>query len=746
MSEIPAAAFVDLTRVTDVAVSPDGDRVAFCTREYDPDEDDTVDSVWVVPADGTRDPYRLSRASDAGDPVWSPDGSRLGFVAAREPDPELRVGRGDDTETDDDVDAGDDTEDGRDGNGGDDEGNDDEGGDDEGGDDEGNDAEPKPQVWAFDLERGGDARQVTDREEGVDGFDWSPEGDLIVVAARDPTDDERAYLEQRREDGPIEIERLQHKFDGRGYLDEVTSYLFVVDVETREERRLDDANDGGYGALGGLEPAWGPGDRIAFVANHTDWPDDNYVRDVYTIDPDGDDRRRVTDGALAVRSVTWSPDGERLAFSARPHDNWYVPAEVYVADVGPGADADGQAHHGAYRSVSRELDRTLAWDGEPRWLDDETLVALIGDGGWTRLVRLHVDGDPERIFDAQDRLETLGDLDHGGGTIAVTTSRPSDGTDVYALDAAALDVADLEGEDPDDPAGEGGPTDDDPRTRLSALNGDLLEAYPMPGCERVTVESADGTEIEVIVAHPAEFDPDDPDERGLILDIHGGPMSYDAPGFRFQDAFFTSRGYVVARVNYRGSTSYGRAFCEVLRGAWGTVDVEDLQAAVDALVERGWADPDRLFPTGFSQGGVNTAYLVTRDDRWAAAAAEHGVYDLRSDFGTGDAHNWYEADFGLPWENPDAYDAHSSITDVGGVETPLLVTAGEQDWRCPPSQAEQLYVSVRKQGVDARLVIYPGEHHDVGDPDRAVHRLEELDAWFARYDPAREVEDGDQGA
>lgn len=722
MSEIPAEALHDITRITDVAVSPDGDRVAFLTREHDPGEDETVNSLWVVPADGSREPHRLTRASDAGRPRWSPDGSKLGFVAVRDRDPDLRVGRpGDESEE-----AGDD-EDGKGGDGGEDD-EDGESTDDEGGDGNGSRAdEPEPQVWAFDMELGGDARQVTDRDEGVSGFDWGPDGERVVVSARDPTEEEREYIDQREEDGPIEVERLQHKYDGRGYLDEVTTYLFVVDAQTREAERLDDANDGGYGFMGGMEPAWGPHGRITFVANHTDWPDDSYVRDVYTIDPDGGDRRKLTDGELSVWGPDWSPDGERLAFGGRDPENWYVPVEVYVAEDADDGDP--------CRSVSGELDRTLAYGSHPQWLDGETLVALIADGGWSRLVRLHVDGEPERVFDVQDRLETLGTLDIGGGTLAFQTSRPSEGANLDAVDAADLDIP-----------GRGGGDDqregaDDPRIRLTALNDEFVEEYPGPGCRRLTFEGARGDEVEGLAFYPPEFDPNEPDERGVVLDIHGGPMAYDAPGFRFQDWFFTSRGYVVFKVNYHGSTSYGREFCESLRGEWGSLEVEDLLAGVDELTERGWADPDRLFPTGFSQGGINTGYLVTRDDRWAAAAAEHGIYDLRSSFGTDDSQNWLEADFGLPWENLEAYEEASSITDVGNVETPLLLTAGEHDWRCPPSQSEQLYVSVRKQGVDAKLVVYPGEHHNVGTPERAVHRLETLDEWFATYDPEREIEE-----
>lgn len=679
----------DLTRITDVAVGPAGDRIAVLTREHDPDEDETVTSLWVVPADGTREPHRLTRASEASSPVWSPDGSKLGFVATRETDPELRVGR-DEEQPDDEDDAeatSDDT--------------------DESATQE-SDGEPEPQVWAFDMARGGDARQLTTRSDGVSAFDWSPDGDRIVVAARDPTDDQREKLDRREEGGPIETERLQHKYDGHGWLDEVTTYLFVIEVATRETERLDAAHDGGYGGVGGLCPAWGPTDRIAFVATHADRPDDTYARDLYTIAPDGTDRQKHTDGTLTVGDPTYSPEG-RLAFTGRDPENWYVPTELFVLD-------DDRR-----RAVSTGLDRTLR---RPQWVDEQTLLATIADEGQTRLARFDRDGGAERTFTIQGQAETIGAVDHAGGTLAVEFATPS-GRDLYAI--ADEDVAAESGTE-------------DPRTQLTAFNAGVTELRPDPKLHHLQFAGARGEDVEAIVVTPQEFDPDDPEPRGLILDIHGGPMAYDTPGVSFQDRYFTSRGYVLLKVNYHGSTSYGRAFCESLKGAWGTLEVEDLLAGVDELVDRGWADPDRLFPTGFSQGGVNTGYLVTRDDRWAAAAAEHGIYDLRSSFGTDDSQNWLEADFGLPWERPGAYETASSITDVGNVETPLLLTAGENDHRCPPSQSEQLYVSLRKRGVDAKLVVYQDEHHDIGDPDRAIHRLETLDAWFATYDPDRTTE------
>jgi dipeptidyl aminopeptidase/acylaminoacyl peptidase len=716
MDELPTDAYYDLTTPGEVAVSPEGDRVAFTASESDPDEDEKVGSVFTVPADGSRDPHRLTRAAAAWNVRWSPDGSRLGVLMARDTDTELRVGRdGDDERAEDE--AGD-------------EGEEDEGEDEAGGGS--GDEEPKPQVWVYDLELGGDARQVTDREHGVRDFDWGPEGERVVIAARDPTDGEEEYLDQREEGGPIETERLQHKFDGAGWLDTVTTYLFVVDVESREERRLDDASGAGiFDAAAGPQPAWNPADdRIAFVAYHGEDPDDTYVQDVHVVDAGSGEVETLTDGEHTAAAPAWGPDGERLAFTARRPDNWYVPADVQVLDPASGTSV----------ALTDGLDRTLSWGGGPVWADDDTVLAGVGDEGWTRFVRLDASrvgdrsdsaGDEradrfERVFDRQSRDESHGQFDADGSTVAAVRSRPAEGVDVYALDASDLDA---------------GPDDTDPRRRLTDLNPDLVADYDHPGFERFRFESDDGTEIEGMACYPPTFDPDDPEPHPTLLWIHGGPMAYDAPGFRFQTSCWTTRGYVVANVNYRGSTSYGRAFSERLKGEWNTVEVADLLAGVDTLEARGWADPDRLFVGGFSQGGVNTAYVLTRTDRFAAGVAEHGVYDMRSAFGTDDSHRWFEHDFGLPWENPEAYEGASSITDVDDIDTPLLLTAGENDWRCPPTQSEQLYRALSKRGVESKLVVYPDEHHNIGDPERATHRLETIDGWLARFDPGRERDD-----
>ncbi len=425
--------------------------------------------------------------------------------------------------------------------------------------------------------------------------------------------------------------------------------------------------------------------------------------DLYLAQPDGSGVERLTDGDVVAAGAEWGPAGERLAFAAADPEEPVGQSEVYLWD-GEG-----------YASLTPELDRTVARDGTIRWAGEDELLVNVADEAQTKLYRVDADGGATETFGAQGEHRGVPAFDLRAGTLALLLTHPSEGLDLYAMAAADLD-------------------DGDP-TRLTDRNAELRAEHPMPEARWVEFES-DGHTIEGVLYAPPDADLEADDPYPLVLSIHGGPVSYDEPEFKFEYAAWVSRGYLVFCPNYRGGSSYGEAFMDTLVGRWGTVEVEDIVAGVESLVGRGWVDPDRVFGRGFSYGGIAQGFLVTQTDLLTAAAPEHGIYDLRSDFGTGDSHNWMEEDFGLPWEEPEAFDEHSSITDVGELDTPLLVTAGGQDWRCPPTQSEQLYHAARKQGVEAKLVVYPDEHHNIGDPDRAVHRLEALEGWYEAHDPA----------
>ncbi|MFW6448876.1 MAG: S9 family peptidase, partial [Halobacteriota archaeon] len=292
---IPATARRELTQLVDLAIAPDGERVAVVAQEYDATEDERYSTLFVVPTDGSADVHRLTRVADASQPRWRPDGGAIAFLASRERDRALAVESGSPDDDDD---------------------------------------EPEAQVWAFDLDRGGDARQLTDREHGVRDFDWGPDGERLVVSAPDPSEEQAAYLERREEDGPIEVERLQHKAEGVGYTDDVTSYLFVVDLATGEDRRLEGtAGAGAQEPIRGHQPRWQPGgESIAFLTSREERPDDSNVTDVFTVDATTGSVDRITDRGHTLYAPRWSPDGDRLAFVGRPADNWYRPADVFLAE------------------------------------------------------------------------------------------------------------------------------------------------------------------------------------------------------------------------------------------------------------------------------------------------------------------------------------------------------------------------------------------------------------------------------
>ena len=183
---------------------------------------------------------------------------------------------------------------------------------------------------------------------------------------------------------------------------------------------------------------------------------------------------------------------------------------------------------------------------------------------------------------------------------------------------------------------------------------------------------------------------------------------------------------------------------EIIRGDLGHREADDA-SGVQFLVDKGWADPDRLFVTGTSYGGFLTAWVTGTDTRFRAAVAELPAWDLTLSYGASDLHAYMQHDFGLPWHNPDGYRRSSPSSRVLGTTTPTLITAGEHDWRCPAILAEAYYLALKKIGVPTELVIYQGEHHASSRPKRTVDRLVRICRWFARYGGLPFADDSAQG-
>jgi dipeptidyl aminopeptidase/acylaminoacyl peptidase len=230
------------------------------------------------------------------------------------------------------------------------------------------------------------------------------------------------------------------------------------------------------------------------------------------------------------------------------------------------------------------------------------------------------------------------------------------------------------------------------------------------------------------------------------VDIHGGPHNAWGPvfdGVHLWHQTLADQGWTVLAINPRGSDGYGEGFWSALLGeGWGQADEQDFDAAVDAVIEEGLADPERLAVTGYSYGGYMTCWLTARTDRFAAAVAGGAVTDLLSEEGTSDL-GWYIGTIefgGDPFEKQAWMAERSPVTHVRAVRTPTLLLHGEEDLRCPIGQAEQWFAGLRSGGVPTQLIRYPGAGHLFilsGRPSHRVDYCRRVEGWVTSHVEAR---------
>ena len=268
-------------------------------------------------------------------------------------------------------------------------------------------------------------------------------------------------------------------------------------------------------------------------------------------------------------------------------------------------------------------------------------------------------------------------------------------------------------------------------TRLTHTNDELLAGIRLGEVENVHFKSKDGTEIEGFIVKPPGF------KTGVryptVLRIHGGPMEQYDFGFHFEGQLFAGAGYVVVMPNPRGSQGYGQDFCTAIWQAWGDKDFDDVMAAVDDAIARGYADPERLAVGGWSYGGMLTDHVITKTDRFKAAYTRASEALYVTNYGHDEYQRWWEGELGLPWENPELYEKMSPFFRVDKVVTPTLIVGGEQDWNVPIVNSEQLYQALKRLGVTTELVVYPGEFHDLQTPSYFKDMYERFLDWFATH-------------
>ena len=277
---------------------------------------------------------------------------------------------------------------------------------------------------------------------------------------------------------------------------------------------------------------------------------------------------------------------------------------------------------------------------------------------------------------------------------------------------------------------------------LTDVNADIFENKEFGKVEEIWYESEAETgetaKVQGWVVYPPDFDENK--TYPLMLSIHGGPHAMYNSGFNFTFQEFAARGYIVLYTNPRGSTGYGSEFANAIRHRYpGPVDYADLMNGVDAVLEKGFVDDERMFVTGCSGGGVLTTWVISQTDRFKAAAALCPVVNWIGMSGTTDVVGWLYNFFPKPfWEDPQPWLDHSTIMQVGSVETPTLLMTGTKDLRTPLGEAEEFYAALKIRGVPTRLVPMVNEYHGTRSiPSNYMRTSLMMRKWFDEYDPAK---------
>jgi len=644
--------YLQIRAVSSPAVSPDGRIAAYVLREVDVAGDKRTSSLWRVALPQGR-AERLTQTGSASAPAWSPDGRYLAFLSDR---------------TD------------------------------------------KEQVWALPA-AGGEAFRLTDVKQGVNAFAWSPDSTrlALVIDDPDPLEGVEKKTDAEKAPRPIVITRLQHKQDGKGYLDTRRSHLYIAQVQDAL------ASTGAkhaavtpltWGIHDEGNPRWSPdGTLIAFSSNRTDHPDANDNSDIFTIQVDGGRITQLTRDPGGDDNPAWSPDGKEIAFIHMPVDPpvYATPRVASVAVTG-----------GQPTDWTGKLDRHVG--SEPRWArDGQSIYVTLVDQGRTPIVRVSRAGQKLATFDGD-----YGTFEVGASHLVATAETPTRPSELLAVPLAG-----------------GAPAN------VSRANETLFASLRINPAEEVHYRSADGTPVEGWLVKPADFDPSR--KYPLIVRIHGGPVGQYTDSFAFEQHYLASLGYVVLFTNPRGSSGYGEAFCRAIFADWGNKDYQDVMAGVDHVVKMGFVDESRMGVGGWSYGGILTNYIITKNTRFAAAISGASEADMFSAFGYDDLQRWWVSELGHPWEQAELYRRLSPIYEVKKVATPTLVMCGEKDFRCPLPQSEQLYLALKTLGKETALIIYPGQSHSIRRPSYEVDRFRRYGLWYDKFlkgskvDPTYEV-------
>ena len=554
----------------------------------------------------------------------------------------------------------------------------------------------RPQLYVMPTD-GGEPRRVTDQPLGAGTPAWSPDSRRIAYVTRVPG--QGRYTSGKPDaEPPRRITTLQYREDNLGFFTDRRSHVFVVEPFAEPAADPVQVTSGDFDDH---DVTWSPdGQRLAFVSARHDTRDTDLISDLWVCAPDGSQLRPVTQGSsagaprLSARQVRFSPDGTLLCFSA--------------TDVGAdGLDMVGR-NTGIYTVLAdgsaqpQRLTGTetfhLARDSRIETTRDGVLAGAERRGAVELLLIPYDGGEPECLMAGQRQIEVMATVE---SLLVAVVACPSSGGELVAL------------------------------TDGKELQLTTFAAVPsLVAPEEITTAAPDGYPVHGWIVRPPG-----PGPHPVLLMIHGGPFTQY--GWRLSDEaqVYAGAGYAVIMGNPRGSSGYGQEHGTSIIGDAATAAAADVLALLDAGIAADDLDDSRVGVLGGSYGGYMTTWLAARHgDRFRAAVSERAVNAIDSFHGSSDI-GWAFA-AALWGADPSGWAAQNPLAYADQIAIPMLIIHSEHDWRCPVEQAQRLFVALRLRGAPAEMLLFPGEGHELSRSGRPSHRLARFEAildWWSRH-------------